>query len=586
MRKLPLRSRRASRPGPIRAGALALLVLLVGGVSLPAKARAADAEARILSNEKYQLTNGLTVILHEDHRLPEVVTNIRYHVGSREEPPGRSGFAHLFEHLMFMGTQRVPDHQFDLIMEAGGGSNNANTWFDRTVYYDWGPASLLPTLLWLESDRMAQLGAAMTQKKLDTQRMVVRNERREGYDNAPYGPAEYLFWQFMYPTDHPYHFDTIGSHHDLKAATVQDVVHFFDTYYVPNNATLVVAGDFQPAKVKPLIQGLFGSIPRGKEPPRRSPPPVGFAHERDEVLTDEVRYPQLTIAWHTPGIYQPGDAEMDLLASALAEGKSSRLYRRLVSQEQVAVDVSAWQTSLRLGSVFRIDCHVKPGVSLDRVESMIDEEVQKLCAQGPTPTELERARASIETSTLTGLQSLRTVADRLNHYDDYLGVPNSLERDLGRYRKATPEDVAAWGRKMLHPHRRLVLRVLPRPKPDPTPPPPEPPPPCPPKTTAPRTSPSPPSPRRPRRSSTCPTGSRSGTWTSPGYRCSRRSSSCRAARATCRGTRPAWRAWPGTCSRRGPGRETPWPSPTPWACSAPPWTSAPGARARTSACAS
>ena len=434
------------------------VLLLLPLLSAPRPAAASEA----LRHEKYQLENGLTVILHVDHALPQVVVNTWYHVGTREEPKGRSGFAHMFEHLMFMGTTRVPDNQFDMIMETGGGANNASTWFDRTNYYDWAPSKMLPTLLWLEADRMEGLGIAMTQAKLDTQREVVRNERREGYDNAPYGPADYLYWQFMYPTDHPYHNNVIGSHEDLLAASVEDIVAFYDTYYVPNNATLVVAGAFEPQQVKPLIAGLFGSLPRGKEPPRRSAPPVGFDHEERVVLSDEVQFPRITLSWHSPAFYAPGDAEMDLLAFALTNGKSSRLQRRLVREEQLAVDVSAWQTSLRLGSVFRIDCHVKPDADLDRVEAIIDEELAKLLAEGPTQTELVRARAEYETSTLSELESLRERADRLNHYDAFLGTPDGLEQDLGRYRNATPASVAAWGRGFLATKNRLVLRVIPK----------------------------------------------------------------------------------------------------------------------------
>ncbi|MDF1702611.1 MAG: pitrilysin family protein, partial [Planctomycetota bacterium] len=379
-----------------------------------------------------------------------------------EEPTGRSGFAHLFEHLMFMGTKRAPGNQFDVLLETGGASNNASTWYDRTNYYDWGPASTLPTMLWLEADRMEQLGQAMTQAKLDSQRDVVRNERREGYDNAPYGPANFLFWKLMFPSEHPYHHPVIGSHEDLLAAKVEDVVSFFDTYYVPNNASLVVAGDFDSAAIKPMIEGLFGSIPRGAEPPRRSPVPVGFGKVERVVLTDTVQFPRVSYAWHTPGFYKPGDAEMDLLAFALASGKSSRLHKRLVREEQLAVNVSAYQTSLRLGSTFSIEAYVKPGTDLAKVEAIIDEELTRLLKDGPTDVELQRARVEFETSALTDLESVREVADRLNQYDAYLGEPDSLAFDLGRYARATRASVAAAGRRWLPLDKRLHVRVLPK----------------------------------------------------------------------------------------------------------------------------
>ena len=438
---------------PLRASALLLLL----ACCLPA---AADTGG-VLKHEKYQLPNGLTVILHENHKLPQVVVNLWYHVGTREEPRGRSGFAHLFEHLMFMGTKRVPDNQFDVIMETGGGWNNASTSYDRTNYYDVAPASLLPTLLWLEADRMETLGEAMTQKKLDLQREVVRNERREGYDNAPYGPAEIKISELMYPVDHPYHFDVIGSHEDLQAATVQDVKDFFATYYVPNNATLVVAGDFETAAVKPLIHGLFASIPRGKEPPRRSTPEAKFRRVERHTITDKVQLPKVIMTWHSPNFYRDGDADMDLLASILAQGKSSRLYQRLVRTDQLAVDVNAYQYSRRLGSMFRIEAMVKPGVPLEKVEAAIDEELARIRKEGPTDAEIKRAVTEIEASTLKRMESLQEVADMLNHYDAYLGEPDSLQWDLARYGRLTAASVGEAARSWLLPDARLIVRIIP-----------------------------------------------------------------------------------------------------------------------------
>ncbi len=421
----------------------------------------AGAEPPALAAEKYQLDNGLTVILHERRDLPMVAVNLWYHVGTREEPPGRSGFAHLFEHLMFMGTERVPGSMFDQIMEAGGGANNASTGFDRTNYYSWGPSSLLPTLLWLEADRLEGLGDAMTQEKLDLQRQVVRNERREAYDNAPYGPSELLVYERMYPVDHPYHFHVIGSHEDLVAATVDDVKAFFRTYYVPSNATLVVAGDFDAAAVRPLIQGLFGSLPRGAEVPRRSAPAAALLREERVTVADAVQLPRLVFVWHSPAFYAPGDAEMDLIAYALGEGKNGRLVRRLVRDEELAVDVAAWQQSMRLGSLFQIQVTARADADLERIEARVGEELARLRDEGPTADELARARARVETENVSALQSLLEVADRLNQYDAYLGRPEGLAADLARYQQATPDGVRAVARAVLHPERRLVLRVVP-----------------------------------------------------------------------------------------------------------------------------
>lgn len=435
------------------------LALLPLALSLaPAPVRASE----VMQHEKYQLPNGLTVILHEDHKLPQVVVNIWYHVGTREEPRGRSGFAHLFEHLMFMGTKRVPDSQFDVIMETGGGWNNASTSYDRTNYYDVAPASLLPTLLWLEADRMESLGEAMTQKKLDLQREVVRNERREGYDNAPYGPAEIKVSELMYPVDHPYHFDVIGSHKDLKAATVKDVTDFFDTYYVPNNATLVVAGDFKSAQIKPILAGLFASIPRGEEPPRRSTPVAQFERAERHTITDDVQLPKVIMSWHSPNFYRAGDAEMDLIAFALGSGKSSRLYRRLVRDEKLAVGVDVYQLSRRLGSMFRIEVMGKPGSSLDRVEEVIDEELARFRKDGPSTAEIQRGVAEVEASTIKRMESLREVADMLNHYDAYLGEPDRLDWDIARYGRVTPASTRTAASTWLRPDARLVVRIVPK----------------------------------------------------------------------------------------------------------------------------
>lgn len=438
------------------------LLTLLACVFAPPPARAAGES---LAHEKVVLDNGLTVILHEDHRIPLVVVDVWYHVGSREEPQGRAGFAHLFEHLMFTGTERVPGGGFDEILESGGAWSNASTDVDRTDYYEVGPSRLLPTMLWLEADRMEALGAAMTQPKLDLQRDVVRNEIRESYDNAPYGPSELRLNEELYPPGHPYHFHVIGKHEHLARASVGDVQRFFATYYVPNNATLVVAGDFDPTTVLRLVRDLFGTLPRADDPPRRPAPPVGLESERRIVLPDDVRLPRTVMAWHTPAYFAAEDAEMDLLAAVLTETKNGRLQRRLVHEERTAVSVAAWQESMRLGSVFRLQVTAVPGVGLERIEKAIDEELAKLRAEGPTEAELARVRASIETDAVSGLQSLLSVADRLNLYDAFLGEPDRLRRDLDRYRDATVDSVREATRRWIVPDRRIVMRVVPREKP-------------------------------------------------------------------------------------------------------------------------
>ncbi|HZM01112.1 MAG TPA: insulinase family protein, partial [Planctomycetota bacterium] len=401
------------------------------------------------------------MILAPDHSLPRVEVNLWYRVGSKDEPLGRSGFAHLFEHLMFMGTERVPNAEFDQIMEAGGGANNATTSPDRTNYFDFGPAPMLRTLLWLEADRLESLDEAMTQEKLDLQREVVRNERRQSIENQPYGKADVLVNELMYPPGHPYQISVIGKHEDLQAATVGDVKDFFNRYYVPNNASLCVAGDFDPQQARQWIEEYFGDLPPGPEPPRAAAQPAPLDGPRRITLPDQVQLPRLSFVYHSPAWHKPGDGELDLVADVLAGGKSSRLYERLVVHDQSAVDVSAFQASGLLGSLFRIDVYAAPGSDLGAIERAVDEELDALARGGPQQSELARAVAGIETSTVSGLESLHNRADRLNSYLMLFGDPDGFERDLERYRRATPAGVAGWARSVLDPRRRLVMTVLP-----------------------------------------------------------------------------------------------------------------------------
>ncbi|MFQ5505502.1 MAG: M16 family metallopeptidase, partial [Planctomycetota bacterium] len=423
-----------------------------------------SASAQELAFEKYRLENGMQVILHEDHSLPVVCVNIWYGVGSGDEAPGRSGFAHLFEHLMFMGTERTPGSSFDDWMEAGGGWNNASTSKDRTNYFSVGPSNLLPLLLWLEADRLEALGSSMTQEKLDRQREVVRNERRENTEMRPYGRAYLEIDKLMYPPGHPYHTSVIGSHEHLEAATLKDVKDFFARYYVPNNASLVVAGDFDPQDIKPRIAAWFGTLPRRPEVPRKKMAAVELREVRRLTLTDRVQFPRISIIYHSPPFFAPGDAAMDLVAAILAGGKSSRLYERLVYTDKLATEVSAYQASRRLGSLFHIVVTARPGVSLDRIEGVVDEELGEFLARGPSEDELERRKAALEYESVSALQSLRTKADRLNLYNFHLGTPNGFRYDLDRYRRATTDTVRKWAIKMLNRRARLILRVLPEPK--------------------------------------------------------------------------------------------------------------------------
>ncbi len=412
--------------------------------------------------EKYRLDNGLTVILHQDHRLPTVAVNLWYHVGAKDEPKGRSGFAHLFEHLMFMGTHRAPNGMFDILMERGGGANNATTSSDRTNYFSWGPAPLLPLLLWLEADRMEHLGHAMTQTKLDLQRAVVRNERRQSYENEPYGPSELEVDPIMFPKSHPYHIPVIGTHEDLRAATVQDVKDFFATWYIPNNASLCVAGDFDKSATKKLIADLFGSIPAGKPPVHRTANPVALKESVSKVMTDDnVESTRVSLVWHSPAHHSPGDAECDILSRVLADGLTSRLQKRLMVDSTMVQSVAAMQASARLGSQFRIDALVSDGVAPDAVIKVIDEEIAAVAKDGPTPAEMTRIRNKLEMEFVSGIQRVRERADLLNGYDALFGTPDGFERDLDRYRQATAEGVRTIAESFLVKAHRLTLTVNP-----------------------------------------------------------------------------------------------------------------------------
>ncbi len=422
------------------------------------------ARAQDVKYDKYALDNGLTVILHEDHTLPIVSVNLWYRVGAKEEPRGRSGFAHLFEHLMFMGTERVKGNDFDIIMESGGGANNASTSLDRTNYFSNGPASLLPTLLWLDADRMEDLGRAMTSEKLRKQQDVVRNEIRQQVENSPYGRADEYVTRFMYPVGHPYYENVYGLHEDLEAANVNNVKDFFANFYLPNNCSLVVAGDFNPAEIKPLIATLFGTIAKGAPVVRREakdwPTPVLGKVIRRTIL-DKVEKPRLSFTYHSPAWYQPGDAEMDLLGAVLTQGKSSRLYTRLVLNDKTCTDVAASQNSATLGSLFQIDVYARPDADLNAIEKAVDEEVARLIKDGPSADELDQRKATIELGMLSRLDNLQAKADRLNEYEYFFGEPNSFKRDLDRYRNATPATVQEWAKKTLTPDSRLLTRVLP-----------------------------------------------------------------------------------------------------------------------------
>jgi zinc protease len=391
--------------------------------------------------ETFELANGLTVILHTDRTSPLVAVNLWYHVGSKDESPGRTGFAHLFEHLMFMGSKHAPYPSFDAIMESWGGHNNGTTSNDRTNYYEIGPRNLLETFLWLEADRLATLAEVITEEELEKQRKVVLNERRQSYDNRPYGRGELRIPEVMYPATHPYHWPTIGSTADLDAATVADVQNFFERFYRPSNASLTIAGDFEPAEARRLVERYFGWQAKRDRPLPPSPPAPSLTEAREETLTDRVQLERLRLTWHAPALFAAGDADLDIAAHVLGGGKSSRLYRTLVYDQRIAQDVFAYQGSQRLASLFHVGVTAKPGHGLDEMQSAVDGELARLAGEGPTAAEVDRARNTHLADFYKSLDHLQTRADLLNHYQYLVGTPDGVALDVARYDAVTPATV-------------------------------------------------------------------------------------------------------------------------------------------------
>jgi zinc protease len=435
----------------------------------PASAHTAQSEAPTIKFEKYTLPNGLVVILSEDHRLPLVATNIWYHVGPANELPGRTGFAHLFEHMMFEGSKHVPGNGHIRFLEAAGASDlNGTTDFDRTNYFETLPSNQLELALWLESDRMGYLPDQLDQASLTNQQDVVRNERRQSIENSPYGIVEETVFHKLFPKGHPYYADVMGSHADIQAAKIEDVRNFFKLYYAPNNASLAIVGDFDPANAKRLVEKYFGPLKRGAPVPKIAAVTPPITAERRAIVHDQVELPRVYEAWLTSAIFKPGDAPADLASDILGGGKSSRLYKKLVYEKQIALDVTASQNSLILGSVFEIAVTARPGHKAEEIEKAIDEELASFRKDGPTPAELERAQNGVETRTIQGLQRLGGfggVADRLNEYNHYLGAPDYLQKDLARYRNATVASIRAFAQEQLKPSARVVVYGIPG-KPD------------------------------------------------------------------------------------------------------------------------
>jgi zinc protease len=404
-----------------------------------------------ISYTQHRLENGLDILVHEDHACPIVAVNVWYHVGSKDETPGRTGFAHLFEHLMFEGSQHYDRGYFQPLQEAGAllnGSTNA----DRTNYWEVVPRNALELALWMESDRMGYLLPALTEAKFENQREVVLNERRQNYENRPYGLAGMALVGALYAPDHPYHWLTIGGADDIRAARLDDVRAFFQTYYRPRNASVALAGDVDTDRVLAMPPVTF------------IPPPV-ISSEARLLMEDRVELPRLYIAWHSPALFAADDAELDLVAEVLASGKTSRLYRTLVYEERIATEIAASQNSREIGGFFQIVATAAPGRTLAELERGMARALASFIADGPTAPEMERCLAQAEANFIYRLQTVGGFggkSDQLNAYNIYLGDPGFFGRDLVRYREVTPAAMQRASRDWLRPEGRVVLSVVPK----------------------------------------------------------------------------------------------------------------------------
>ena len=446
---------------------LAILGLMLLAVPLSGQAPAPAAAPLQVSFRQFQLPNGLNVILHQDKTVPVVAVNVWYHVGSANEKPGRTGFAHLFEHLMFEGSKNVAEGQFDLLLEAAGASNNGSTSNDRTNYVIDLPSNALELALFLESDRMAYLLDAMPPEQVNSQRDVVKNERRQSYENRPYGMASLEIDKMLWPASHPYSWPVIGYMEDLTAASHADVQEFFKRYYAPNNASLVVAGDIDLDRTQALVERWFSEVPRGAAVEPIAPPAAVLTQVKRQTLTDQVSLPRLYLGWLTPRLYAPGDATLDLVSSILSDGKNSRLYKRLVYDDQIAQDVSALQSSGALGSSFVIVATARRGHTVEELQKAIDEEVDRLRRAPPEAREVQRALNQVEASFYRAMERVGGFggkADQLNAYYFAGGGPDFFAEDLARYTSLTPGDVQAAVLKWLPRDKRVELVVLPEEK--------------------------------------------------------------------------------------------------------------------------
>jgi zinc protease len=416
--------------------------------------------------ERFTLDNGLTVVFSEDHTLPVVSVNLWYNVGSRNEREGRTGFAHLFEHMMFQGSENVPDTEHIAHIERIGGSMNGSTWLDRTNYFQTVPAHWLERVLWLESDRMGFLLPAMTQEKLDNQRDVVKNERRQRVDNAPYGDWDERLQALVYPPDHPYHHSVIGSMADLDAATLEDVSQFFQTYYAPNNAVLTVCGDFDPDGARALVERYFGPIPRGPEPPPLPGQPqidTRIGREVRDTAYGEIAFPRVYLAYRIPPYGSDSFYAADVAAHVLAYGKASRLFQSLVREQRIAQDVVAFAFPVVTGAAMLVLwATAAPEVEAERLEAALLHEIDALARGEIAEAEVTRAVVGIEARHIVSLQQVGERADQLSMFTTLFDDPERINAELDHYRVLGAEHVRRFALESLQADNRVVLTYLPR----------------------------------------------------------------------------------------------------------------------------
>ncbi len=415
--------------------------------------------------ERYKLANGLEVILHPDAAAPTVHVEVWYKVGSKDETPGRTGFAHLFEHIMFQGTKQIPeDAYFKYLSEAGASNRNGSTSHDRTNYFETLPSNQLELGLWLESSRMGfLLERPSFRATFENQRDVVKNERRQRVENAPMGALWKVQSEALYPKGHPYYHEVIGSMADLDAAGEEEIKAFFYRYYAPNNAILCIVGDIDVPRTKGLIEKYFGPVPSGPPITRRLVPPATLTRETRIPMEAKVNLPTQVITWHTVPLYQPGDAEMDVLAAVLAGGKTSRLYRRLVYDMKIAQSVRAHNQSLMHAGQFDVSFTPLAGHTLAEIEKVVDEEIERIRTQPVEPRELERVKNQIRTDFFRGLEPLSGRAAHLLSYATFAGDPGFIGRDLARYEAVDAAGLKQYAARFLTRNARLVITVDPNP---------------------------------------------------------------------------------------------------------------------------